>query len=69
MDGAPNSIGALDVDRVSNRDGVKFHLDDASWLLIRPSGTEPLLRVYAEAREPSDLESLLEYGRQVAQAD
>jgi alpha-D-glucose phosphate-specific phosphoglucomutase len=69
IDGAPNSIGALQVDRVSNRDGVKFHMGDDSWLLIRPSGTEPLLRVYAEARDPGSLESLLEYGREVAQAD
>ncbi len=69
VDGAPKSIGALKVDRVSDRDGVKFHMDDDSWLLIRPSGTEPLLRVYAEAREESDLDSLLEYGREVAQAD
>jgi len=69
MDGAPKNIGKLKVERVSDRDGVKFHMDDDSWLLIRPSGTEPLLRVYAEAREPEALESLLDYGRQVAQAD
>lgn len=30
-------------------DGVKHHLDDGSWLLVRPSGTEPVLRIYAEA--------------------
>ena len=69
MDGAPKNIGELKVERVSDRDGVKFHMDDDSWLLIRPSGTEPLLRVYAEAREPAALESLLDYGRQVAQAN
>ncbi|MFQ5942983.1 MAG: phosphoglucomutase/phosphomannomutase family protein [Anaerolineales bacterium] len=69
VDGAPVSIGELGVGQVSNRDGVKFHMEDDSWLLIRPSGTEPLLRVYAEAREPGQLHALLEYGRQVAQAD
>ena len=69
VDGAPKSIGGLKVDHLSDRDGVKFHMDDDSWLLIRPSGTEPLLRVYAEARDPGALESLLEYGREVAQAD
>ncbi|MCZ6529033.1 MAG: phosphoglucomutase/phosphomannomutase family protein [Chloroflexi bacterium] len=69
VDGAPKAIGELQVERVSNRDGVKFHMDDDSWLLVRPSGTEPLLRVYAEAHKPGALESLLEYGRQVAQAD
>ena len=69
VDEAPKNIGELKVERVSDRDGVKFHMDDDSWLLIRPSGTEPLLRVYAEAREPGPLESLLDYGRKVAQAD
>ena len=69
VDGAPKSIGELKVERVSDRDAVKFHMDDESWLLIRPSGTEPLLRIYAEARGPGALESLLEYGRTVAQAD
>jgi phosphomannomutase len=69
VDGVPKNIGELKVERVSDRDGVKFHMGDDSWLLIRPSGTEPLLRIYAEAREPGALESLLEYGRQVAHAD
>jgi len=67
--GAPKAIGELKVERVSDRDGVKFHMSDDSWLLVRPSGTEPLLRVYAEAATPENLESLLEYGRQVAGAD
>ncbi|MCU0509485.1 MAG: hypothetical protein MUC34_14040, partial [Anaerolineae bacterium] len=34
---------------MNTRDGVKYVLEDDSWLLIRPSGTEPVLRVYAEA--------------------
>ena len=69
ISGAPKTIGELKVERVSDRDGVKFHMSDDSWLLVRPSGTEPLLRVYAEAATPENLESLLEYGRQVAGAD
>ena len=35
-------------------DGVKYIMADDSWLLIRPSGTEPVLRVYAEGRTPGD---------------
>lgn len=69
ISGAPKAIGELKVERVSDLDGVKFHMSDDSWLLVRPSGTEPLLRVYAEAATPENLESLLEYGRQVAGAD
>jgi len=67
-DGAPNSIGSLRVHHISDQDGIKYVMDDDSWLLIRPSGTEPVLRVYAEAREPRALELLIAHGRQVAQA-
>ncbi|NMC78804.1 MAG: hypothetical protein GYA59_05545, partial [Chloroflexi bacterium] len=41
-------------------------LADDSWLLIRPSGTEPVLRVYAEGRSPEMVKALLGYGEQVA---
>jgi len=47
-------------------DGIKYLLADESWLLIRPSGTEPVLRVYAEARRPKDVERLLEFGETLA---
>jgi phosphomannomutase len=67
-DGAPSSIGSLRVHHISDQDGIKYVMDDDSWLLIRPSGTEPVLRVYAEAREPQALEELISHGRQVAQA-
>jgi phosphomannomutase len=39
---------------------------DDSWLLIRPSGTEPVLRVYAEGRSKEMVKSLLAYGQTVA---
>jgi phosphoglucomutase len=42
---------------------VKFIFDDGAWLLMRPSGTEPLVRIYAEADTQKDLEVLLEQGR------
>jgi phosphomannomutase len=66
IDIAPASIGPEAVEEVSSRDGVKYVLKDDSWLLIRPSGTEPVLRVYAEARSPEMLEALLGYGQEVA---
>jgi phosphomannomutase len=47
-------------------DGVKYIMADDSWLLIRPSGTEPVLRVYAEGRSPDMVRALLGYGEQVA---
>lgn len=65
-EGAPASLGGQSVTNVQTTDGVKYLLADDSWLLIRPSGTEPVLRVYAEAREPAMVEALLAYGEQVA---
>jgi phosphomannomutase len=63
---APKEIGGVKVDQVSTKDGVKYILDDNSWLLIRPSGTEPVLRVYAEGRTDEMLQALLAYGESVA---
>jgi phosphomannomutase len=64
---APASIGGVGLSHVNTLDGVKYVLNDESWLLIRPSGTEPVLRVYAEAREPEMVEALLAYGRGLAE--
>ena len=64
---APSSIGGVPLAGVSVLDGAKYILEDESWLLIRPSGTEPVLRVYAEAREPKMVEALLAHGRSVAE--
>lgn len=65
---APAEIGAQKVAEVSQRDGVKYIMADDSWLLIRPSGTEPVLRVYAEGRMQEMVRALLEYGRSVAES-
>lgn len=48
------------------RDGFKFIFDDGAWLLIRPSGTEPVLRLYSEAADQQGVEELLAAGRQIA---
>jgi phosphomannomutase len=65
-DGAPASIGGVTVDAVDTLDGVKYRMEDESWLLVRPSGTEPVLRVYAEAPTEKELKALLSYGEEVA---
>jgi hypothetical protein len=44
-------------------DGIKLIGEDRRWLLVRTSGTEPLARVYAEARDPETVESLLALGQ------
>lgn len=66
IDTTPSSIGGETVTNVSTLDGVKYILADESWLLIRPSGTEPVLRVYAEGRSPDMVKSLIAYGEQIA---
>jgi len=63
---APAEIGGEKLSDVGNRDGIKYILSDDSWLLIRPSGTEPVLRVYAEGRSQEMVKALLGYGEQVA---
>ena len=63
---APASLGGEHVADVTVLDGAKYLLADDSWLLIRPSGTEPVLRVYAEARDEGMVDTLLSYGEQLA---
>jgi len=65
---APNEIGGQNVDEISQRDGVKYIMADDSWLLIRPSGTEPVLRVYAEGRTREMVKALMGYGKTVAES-
>ena len=43
-------FGKYEVERVETIDGFKFFFDADTWLMIRPSGTEPVLRTYAEAK-------------------
>lgn len=66
VEDAPTSIGGEKVEEVLTTDGTKYILNDDSWLLIRASGTEPVLRVYAEGRNPEMVEALLGYGEEVA---
>jgi phosphomannomutase len=62
----PAEIGGERIVSVGDTDGVKYVLADDSWLLIRPSGTEPVLRVYAEGRSKEMVKALLGYGEQIA---
>lgn len=66
VDAAPAAIDGVQVERLDTIDGVKYYLDDGSWLLIRPSGTEPVLRVYAEAPNDERVKALLGFGEMMA---
>jgi len=61
-DHIPESVAGSAVANTVTLDGFKLLLEDGSWLLIRPSGTEPKLRVYGEAGSPERLETLLDAG-------
>jgi phosphomannomutase len=65
---APAEIGGQKVEEISQRDGVKYVMGDDSWLLIRPSGTEPVLRVYVEGRNQEMVKALMNYGKTVAES-
>ena len=68
------SFAGMEVDRVETLDGMKFFLRNPeadakpnaaeSWLLLRASGTEPLLRIYAESCSPEAVQRLLQAGRE-----
>jgi len=57
----PEKVGSVGVSRINKLDGVKFYFDDDnSWILIRPSGTEPLLRIYFETDSNDKLTTMVE---------
>ncbi|AGB39743.1 phosphoglucomutase/phosphomannomutase family protein [Natronococcus occultus] len=61
-DEIPDAVAGTSVEDVNTADGFKLQLEDGSWLLVRPSGTEPKLRVYAEATDEDRVAELLEAG-------
>ena len=59
----PTEIGGRKIEKINRIDGVKFLFANDAWMLMRPSGTEPLVRIYAENEDRDDLENLLDEGR------
>ncbi len=57
-------IGEHKVERISQMDGIKFYLENDNWLLLRFSGTEPVLRMFAEADTAVKARELLDYLKQ-----
>ena len=53
------SFGEYTVDHVGTIDGFKYFFDDERWMMIRPSGTEPVLRTYAEAPTLEEVRKIL----------
>ena len=59
----PVEIAGRRIERINRIDGVKFLFENNAWMLMRPSGTEPMVRIYAESESADDLEQLLKLGR------
>jgi alpha-D-glucose phosphate-specific phosphoglucomutase len=65
-DNNPKTLGGLKVTDLITVDGFQFRLEDGGWMLIRFSGTEPILRVYTETRHKDKVKAILEDGLKVA---
>ncbi len=55
----PSDVAGVKVERIRSDDGFKFYLADGSWVLLRASGTEPLVRIYSEAADQAAVEARL----------
>jgi phosphomannomutase len=66
LNAKPETIGGLKVTELVTEDGFLFRLEDGGWLLIRFSGTEPIMRVYAETMHKDKVKAILKDGLQIA---
>ena len=65
-DARPSTLAGKRVEKIDTRDGFRFTLEGEYWALVRFSGTEPLLRIYAEAESPERVAALLGEARAIA---
>jgi phosphomannomutase len=65
LESKPDIIDGSRVVRFDRTDGFRYTLQDGSWLLIRFSGTEPLLRIYAETNSPERIDRILDVGQKI----
>jgi phosphomannomutase len=62
----PKTIAGLKVTDLVTVDGYQFKLDDGGWMLIRFSGTEPIMRVYCETTHADKVQAILQAGLKIA---
>jgi phosphomannomutase len=61
----PKQIKNVSVSKIDTSDGFRFLMADDSWLLIRFSGTEPIMRIYSESNSPEKVEAFLTVGKEM----
>lgn len=66
LDAKPETLGGLKVTELVTVDGFQFKLEDGGWLLIRFSGTEPIMRIYCETTHEDKVQAILDDGLKVA---
>ncbi|PKN93227.1 MAG: phosphomannomutase [Chloroflexi bacterium HGW-Chloroflexi-6] len=66
LDANPKTLGGLKVTELVTVDGFQFRMEDGGWMLIRFSGTEPIMRVYCETRHGDKVQAILQDGLKVA---
>jgi alpha-D-glucose phosphate-specific phosphoglucomutase len=66
LDAKPTTIGGLKVTELITVDGFQFKLEDGGWMLIRFSGTEPIMRVYCETTHKDKVQAILQDGLKIA---
>ena len=66
LDAKPATLGGLKVTELVTVDGFQFRLEDGGWMLIRFSGTEPIMRVYCETQHADKVQAILQDGLKVA---
>lgn len=66
LNAKPKTIGGCKLVSLDTTDGYKFNLEDGGWMLIRFSGTEPIMRVYCETTHPESVQAILNDGLRVA---
>lgn len=67
IDHPPTTFASTEVTQVNKLDGCKLILSDGGWYLIRPSGTEPIVRCYGEATTSARLEEIMQAGKEFLQ--
>ncbi len=66
LENQPKTLGGLKVIKLDTTEGFKFVMEDGGWMLIRFSGTEPIIRVYTETTHPECVQDILNDGLKVA---